>query len=308
MPRAFNVAIASLLAVLTLCVLRPAVVLGQELQAEQRQRVDAAIPRNAQATSVKPRRILVMSLTMRDGKPVHGTSDATIPVGNYAIGQIGKVTGAYAAVFSNDVEMLRPASLAQFDAICFNNTLGVLTNDPDLRKSLLDFVASGKGFIGIHDAIATFVQWPVYDQFPDFGRMIGATENGGHPWNGEMMMMKVEDPGNPINAAFRGQDFEIADQAFQLQEPILRDHMHVLLSIDPEKSTKSNHQLLPPRAQDKDFPMSWIREYGRGRVFYLGLGHSAPIFWNPALMQYLLAGIQYATGDLKVDDKPDKSQ
>ncbi len=281
---------------------------AQELQPDQKQKVDAAIPRKAQAKPKKHRKMLVMSLTMRDGKPVRGTSAATIPVGNYAIEQLGKVTGAFEPVFSNDIEMLRPASLAQFDAICFANTLGVLTDDPEIRKSLLNFIESGKGFVGIHDAIATFVQWPVYDQWPEFGKMLGGTENGGHPWNGEMMMMRVEDPKNPINAAFGGKEFEVTDQAFQLQEPVLRDHLHVLLSIDPEKSTKTNRQPLPVRAQDKDFPMSWIRRYGQGRVFYLALGHGAPIYSNPALMQHLLAGMQYALGDLKADDTPDAAR
>ena len=172
-----------------------------------------------------------------------GSSAAAIPPGNYAIQQMGKVTGAYEAVFNDDIEMFRPANIKQFDAICFNNTLGVLFDDPELRASLLGFVESGKGFVGIHDAIATFVQYPKYDQWPEFGRMVGGTENGGHPWNGELMTMKVEDPGNPINAAFGGKDFQIADQAFQLQEPVLRDRLHVLLRIDAEKSGPPRHIL-----------------------------------------------------------------
>ena len=209
---------------------------GQEIQPEQKARVDAAVPRKAPAKPKQPRRMLVTNLSMRDGKPVRGSSAAAIPSGNYAIQQMGKVTGAYEAVFSDDIEMFRPANIKQFDAICFNNTVGVLFDDPELRASLLGFVESGKGFVGIHDAIATFVQYPKYDQWPEFGRMLGGTENGGHPWNGEVMTMKVEDPSNPINAAFGGKDFQIADQAFQLQEPVLRDRLHVLLRIDAEKS------------------------------------------------------------------------
>jgi len=276
----------------------------QELPSDQKERVDAAVPRKAPVTPKKARRMLVMSLTMRDGKPVRSTSATTIPVGKYAIEQMGKVTGAFEPVFSDDIEMLRPASLARFDAICFSNTSGVLTDDPELRRSLLDFISSGKGFIGIHDAIATFVQWPVYDQWPEFGRMVGGTENGGHPWNGDPMTVKVEDPGSPINATFGGKDFQITDQAFQLQEPVLRDHMHVLLSIDPEKSPKPR-TVLPARSKDMDFPMSWIRKFGQGRVFYLALGHGAPVFWNPPLLEHLLAGMQYALGDLAADDTPD---
>ena len=122
------------------------------------------------------------------------------------------------------------------------------------------------------------------------------------------MTMKIEDPGNPINAAFGGKDFEIADQAFQLQEPVLRDYLHVLLRIDPEKSTKTARRILPVRAKDMDFPMSWIRRHGQGRVYYLGLGHGAPIFWNGPLLQHLLAGIQYALGDLEADDTPDAAR
>ena len=134
---------------------------------------------------------------------------------------MGKLTGAYEAVFSDDIEMFRPANIKQFDAICFNNTLGVLLDNPELRASLLGFVESGEGFVGIHDAIATFVQYPkCKNQWPKFGPLLGGTENGGHPWNGEVMTMKIEDPSNPINAAFGGKDFQIADQAFQLQEPV----------------------------------------------------------------------------------------
>ena len=178
---------------------------GQELQPDQKDRVDAAVPRKAPATPGQPRRMLVTNLSMRDGKPVRGSSAAAVPLGNYAIQQMGKITGAYEAVFSDDIEMFRPANIRQFDAICFNNTLGVLFDDPELRASLLGFVESGKGFVGIHDAIATFVQYPKYDQWPEFGRMLGGTENGGHPWNGEVMTMRVEDPGQPDQRRVPGQ-------------------------------------------------------------------------------------------------------
>jgi type 1 glutamine amidotransferase len=50
--------------------------------------------------------------------------------------------------------------------------------------------------------------------------------------------------------------------------------------------------------------MSWIRRQGKGRVFYSGLGHGAEVFSNPQMLQHLLAGIQYALGDLVADDAP----
>ncbi len=276
---------------------------ADDLKPEHKALIDAALPKEAPAEPGKPRRILVTNLAMRDGMPWQGSSHAIIPVHNYAFDQMGKQTGAYEAVFSNDVEMFRPDTLRQFDAVCFLNSVGVLWEDEELKQSLLEFVASGKGLIGIHDAIATFVQYPVYDQWPAFGQMLGGTENGGHPWNGEPMMIQVEDKDSPITAAFGGKSFQIADQAFQLQEPVFRDKLRILLSIDVA-NTVSPSRVLPVRQDDMDFPIGWIRSYGQGRVFYNGFGHNAHVFWDPALLEFTLAGIQYALGDLEADDTP----
>ncbi len=98
---------------------------------------------------------------------------------------MGKRTGAYEAVFSNDMTMFSPEKLKQFDAICFNNTGGVLTDDPVERKSLLDFVRRGKGFVGLHSAAATFCEYPKYDQFPEFAEMLGGYRRRGPPLGGE---------------------------------------------------------------------------------------------------------------------------
>jgi hypothetical protein len=282
-----------------------ATLFGQDLTPEQKQKVDDAVPKKAQAKPKKPRRLLISNLSMRDGHPAHGSSYAVIPLHNYAFDQMGKRTGAYEAVFSNDIEMFRPDKIKQFDAICFLNTVGVLFDDPELRKSLLAFIAGGKGFVGIHDAIATFVQYPKYDQWPAFGQMVGGTENGGHLWNGETMTIKIEDTKSPLDAAFGGQEFQIADQSFQIQEPVLRDHLHVLTSIDTVKTPFiPGRRIFPSRAQDKDFPVTWIRSYGKGRVFYSALGHGASVYTNPQLLAHFLAGIQYALGDLKADSTP----
>ena len=81
---------------------------GQEMTSEQKAQVDAAIPGKAPAKPRKRRRMLVSNLSMRDGQPFRGSSYAVIPTANYAFEQMGKRTGAYEAVFSNDIEMFRP--------------------------------------------------------------------------------------------------------------------------------------------------------------------------------------------------------
>ena len=55
---------------------------------------------------------------------------------------------------------------------------------------------------------------------------------------------------------------------------------------------------------DSDNAIAWIKEHGKGRVFYCSLGHNKHIFWDPVLLQFYLDGIQYALGDLKADATP----
>lgn len=270
----------------------------------EREKITNAVTKKAPASPQKPRKLLVVTLNVRDRKERLG--HVSINYGNYAIEQMGKITGAYETVFSNDISVFKRENLSQFDAICFNNTVGVLFEDEGLKESLLDFVRSGKGFIGIHAAGATFVQWPVYDQWPEFGEMLGGYENGGHPWKpDETITLKLDDPTHPINAVFKGKGFQINDEVFQFQKPYSRDKLHVLLSIDTDKTDMSmERRILPERRADKDLAISWVRSYGKGRVFYSSLGHNKEIFWNGPVLEHFLAGIQFALGDLEADTTP----
>jgi type 1 glutamine amidotransferase len=277
------------------------------IPAAERQLVEQAIPRQASAAARKPRKLLVSTLNIRDGKTVEG--HASIAHGNFAIELMGRATGAYQAVFSNEPTAFDPANLQQFDAVCFNNTCGVLFEDPRLRASLLEFVSSGKGFFGLHAAAATFVQWPRYDQWPAFGDMLGAYENGGHPWKpDETITLRVEELEHPLNAAFSADRFDVTDQVFQFQQPYSRDTLRILLSIDTDKSDMNpTRRFLAERMADMDFAIAWIRMYGKGRVFYSSLGHNPHVFWDARLLQHFLAGLQFALGDLKADATPSGS-
>ncbi len=280
------------------------VLFAQEVSPADRQKVENAIPQKAPARAKKPRKLLVVTLVKRNGKIDRG--HASIPAGSLALELMGKRTGAYETVFSNDTSMFNPEKLKPFDAICFNNSHGILTEDPAERKALLDFVRNGKGFVGFHAAAATFCEYPKYDFFPEFAGLLGGFEDGGHPWGAkETYTVKVDDLRSPINAAFAGQGFSVQDEVFQIGHGYSREKLHILLSVDITKTDMNpKRRFLPERAIDKDFGISWVRMYGKGRVFYSGLGHNPDIFWNPALLQHFLAGIQFALGDLKANTQP----
>jgi sugar phosphate isomerase/epimerase/type 1 glutamine amidotransferase len=270
-----------------------------EIPKEALEKIKEALPEEAAVQVDTPRKVLVFTLHVRDGEVLRG--HPSIPYANAMLNMMGEKTGAYETVFSRDTLMFRPENLGQFDAVCFNNTAGVLFDSPDLRNSFLDYIYGGGGLIGIHAAAATFVQYPVYDQFPEFGYLLGAYENGGHPWKPhEFITLKIDEPGHPVNAAFEGRSFEISDEVFQFQTPpYTRDNLRVLLSIDTARTDMSKERhILPERRADGDLAISWVKQYGRGRIFYSTLGHNEHINWNRKILKHYLDGIQFALGDL----------
>ncbi len=261
--------------------------------------IQDAIPGELTAEPLKPGKLLVINLNRINGEVRKG--HPSIPYSNYALKLMGKTTGAWETWFSNDTLIFKPEFLRQFDAICFNNTAGVLFDDEFLRQSLLDYVFSGGGFIGIHAAGATFCQWPVYDQFPEFGEMLGGYESGGHPWGpADTITLHIDDPLHPVNAAFEGKGFTASDEVFQFTDPYTRDKLRILLTIDTTKTDMSERRrILPERRADGDIAISWVRRYGRGRVFYTSFGHNKHLNWNPKILQHKFDGIQFALGDLQ---------
>lgn len=205
--------------------------------------------------------------------------------------------------------MFLPENLKQFDAVVMNNThephpwlpadfpqlspqqqAAAKKQEEVLKRSFLDFVAAGKGLVGIHGATCS-VRWPQYME------LIGGTY-GGHIT--ESVWVKPEDAKHPLCVPLKGQAFEVHDEIYVFKAPYSREKVRVLLSLDLSK-TKD-----PGKRADKDYAVSWVRPYGKGRVFYCSLGHVASAYGNPHVLRHYLAGIQFAVGDLEADCRPVK--
>ena len=104
---------------------------------------------------------------------------------------------------------------------------------------------------------------------------------------------------------FAGKSFEFTDEFYRLAAPYSRDKVRVLLSIDPIATDMMQGRCFGQCLRDdNDYPVAWIRQYGKGRVFYTSVGHNPPVFWEPRMLEMFLAGVQYALGDLKADATP----
>ena len=124
----------------------------------------------------------------------------------------------------------------------------------------------------------------------------------GHPWTANgTWAVKLDDPDHPLLKSFAGKGFKISDEIYRTDPPLYsRENQRVLMSLDmSDPATKDVEGLKP---EDTDTGISWIKPVGKGRLFYCSLGHNNHITWNRPILEYYLAGIQYAAGDLKVDD------
>jgi len=273
---------------------------AQDLPSEQdRERIEKAIPRRAYAVPKQPRKLLIYDANVGYG------GHASIRHANYAFLRMGEETGAFEVLISREPASFEKDSLGEFDAVFFNNTVGNLFEDENLRGNLVDFVCGGGGLMGVHGTSVGFTRWPgAHEDWPEFARMIGA-RGASHLKADERAVIRLEEPEHPVVRSFGVKEFEYSDEFFRFGDPYSRERVRVLLSIDNEKTAKlQGKDAVHKFREDNDYALAWVRRYGRGRVFYSALGHSPKIFWDPAMLRFYLAATQFALGDLPAPAVP----
>jgi type 1 glutamine amidotransferase len=219
------------------------------------------------------------------------------------IEQLGRRSGAYVSFIRTDTDLIskgeiwgkgdyakggkkqsKARNLDYYDAVLFY-TNGETNMSAAQKQDLLDFIAKdGKGFIGIHTAAATAYSWPEY------GEMIGGFFDN-HPWNIADAKVIVERPEFPAMKALKT-GMTLKDEHYQmLPSPYSREKVDVLARIDPDSV-----DLTAPTVhrRDNDFPIAWIKPYGKGRVFYSGLGHTDAAWDDPRLQTMFVEAIKWA--------------
>lgn len=277
---------------------------------QELQKMEAAAPGKAPARPARRRKVLVWGHLWTHGPNAFAEEAVKI---------LGKKSGAFEAVANDDPRLLLAENLEKFDAILMNNiherepfmpgNLRRLPKgkqfearklDKAIKKSILDFVSRGKGIVGVHASNCALQNWKEY------GEMMGGYFGG---YIFQDLAIKMDDPGHPVNACFGGKTFRIHDEIYIFTGPYSRKNLRILLSLDPSQMKFPKKISLPrPGLEqgrpDKDHGISWVRRWGKGRVFYTTLGHCEKTYWNPVFLKHLLAGIQFAIGDLPGETAP----
>jgi len=137
------------------------------------------------------------------------------------------------------------------------------------EKALLDFVEEGRGFIPVHSASFCFRNSEKY-----------------------------------VNLV--GGQFLKHDTGSFIARVIMKDHPAIdgVTEFSAWDETYVHHKLTNDRTTlmervegDHHEPWTWVREQGKGRVFYTAYGHDDRTWQNPGFHQILKEGIVWAVGD-----------
>jgi len=225
-----------------------------------------------------------------------GFRHSSIPTAEKTLKEIGERSGVYDVGYCRNADdvrtMLTPEGLKKYDAVFFANTTGNL-GIPDL-KAFLDWIRSGKGFLGAHSASDTYHPG---DKGADssFVEMLGG-EFKTHGAQCEVEAI-VNDRNHPA-VAHLGSTWKVYDEIYDFKENP-RPKAHVLLALD--RHPNDGH---PEANQPGDFPLAWNKRYGKGRVFYTAFGHREDVWENEVYRQHLLGAIRWTLGLARGDDAP----
>jgi type 1 glutamine amidotransferase len=140
--------------------------------------------------------------------------------------------------------------------------------------------------------------------WPEFNKMIGAFFKF-HWVDPQEITYKIDDPKSPLTAMFKGAPLVVHDETYTFgTDTYSRENLHILTSIDYAKMSDADKAKEDWPRPDHDYALSWIKREGNGRVFYMAHGHHERNYAVKPLLEHLLAGMQYALGDLKADDSP----
>jgi len=227
------------------------------------------------------------------------------------LAEVGKEHG-FEVVASKDGRLFEPDKIGEWDAFVFETT-GDLTSVGDSEKSppisadgekaLYEAIRGGKGFLGMHCATDTFGHHHQRNKGADdpYIQMIGG-EFAGHGPVQQEVRIDIADPDFPgIAKGFgkSGGSFRIKDEWYALKN--MPDDLHVILVQVTEGMQGKMYQR-------PNYPITWARQYGKGRVFYTSMGHREDVWENPMYQGLLLGALGWATGRVEANIEPNISR
>ncbi|WP_438482777.1 ThuA domain-containing protein [Oleiharenicola lentus] len=223
--------------------------------------------------------------------------------------------------FSKDGSLFSKEYFTKFDVVLFytsGDLLSVGTDGnpaitPEGKQALLDAVAGGKGFAGLHAASDTFHTYetgggnpPVEkrgnryiahgDAADAYIKMLG----GEFIRHGAQQVAKAR----VIDHKFPGfaglaETWECQEEWYTTKE--FASNLHVLLVLETAGMKGEDYQR-------PSFPIAWARTHGKGRVWFNAMGHRDDVWESPQFQATLIGGLEWAGKRVDADVTPNLPQ
>lgn len=179
-------------------------------------------------------------------------------------------------------DLFTPEFLKTFDVVVFlNPTMDVLNEQQ--QKTFESFMATGKGFVGIHAATDCEYDWAWY------GQLTGAYFKT-HP-RGQVGTVIFENTDHPSMVPFKGmQTYRTFDEWYSFKENP-RAKVHVLARLD--ETSLDAETLKDDKWKMGDHPLIWYQEIGNSRSFYTVFGHTPEAFQDLKIKEHIGCAVDW---------------
>ncbi|MDZ7723466.1 MAG: ThuA domain-containing protein [candidate division KSB1 bacterium] len=190
----------------------------------------------------------------------------------------------FGVFWTEDAGVFSDSTLKEYDVILFLNNDGNVLN-PSQQQAFKNHIERGNGFVGIHGASATELEWDWYGQL--VGRWFIK-----HP---KVQTARL----NRLNSTFPGmsgfpEHMLWTDEWYVFTEE-KSPNLNYLLSVDESTfDTKRGWKTGEDHSMGDFHPIAWYHKVHGGRSFYTGLGHIGVAFQSEIFLQHIYGGIFWA--------------
>jgi cytochrome c len=225
-----------------------------------------------------PPRVLVFTKTA-------GYRHASIPKGIEALRQICAKKGIMVDA-SEDASHFNEKNLRRYAAVVFLSTTGDVLL-PNQEVAFERYIQAGGGFVGIHAATDTEYGWGWFT-----GLVGGQFES--HPEVQDAKLL-VHDHNHLSTKHLEGDEWTRKDEWYNFKN--FNQKVNVLLSLD--ESSYQGGKMCASNPAKGCHPAAWFHTYDGGRAWYTAGGHTEEAYSEPAFLQHIMGGIEYAVGSNK---------
>ncbi len=215
----------------------------------------------------------------------------------------GKTYG-FTVDVATDATVMATANLAKYQSVVFDNVSSETADAFPLasqRSALLEYMQTG-GFVGIH-AAAEAGRWP------DLVALLGAKMTIHTSETNELTATLNADAATMTHPMIAGMEGTGAKLTLPAKQSLVDEWYSYTASPRSISGVKILYTLdektFAPAAVMGDHPIAWIRNMtGGGRMFYTGMGHSAPYLAQPFIRSLLINAIFWSAGQATTATRP----